>query len=207
MEKWEEDIFSFLTEKEHFESLIKIAPYYEKVKKELLSQFWEAVYQKIQAFVKSKDGWQVSKPNDIFERNAHILLYKNSWVPQGEWASISLGWEWLTFSKPFFCLLINHDSKVLDIEKAMREGELLINMVNEKFNFELEGNYGWWAFWQYAEIDFNTDTEFIKILPDNRELLIDSFSNTIINLANFLEKDLDRIAQLKAEATSHSPEN
>ena len=192
MEDYKKPIYDFLTQKENFDKMASLLNSYDEIKKQLLTEFWNLVKQKLDSDnAVSGSKWIVHLVEDIFTKYSRIYLSKEKWMIHKGNPLMCVSWENLTKSPPRCGIWLNYDANVLDIEQVKKHAQN--HPISNTF---MKDSNGWWAFWQNGNIHFHQPQDIGKILPDEREGYVNEHAETIFNLATTMETELDKMFEM-----------
>lgn len=185
MDKYEQEIFNFLAQRENFEAMLRLNNTYPIVKTNLLEQFWNLVAEKLEKKLADIEGmWQLYNPPNKEHHQAKLIIYKQSWQLNSNERVIGIAWEHL-YTQPYFGVWYNIDSKKLNPDKLISQLEQVRNKNAMKIDT------GWWPAWKYGEYILSNDANVTSILPDIRDSTAEMYSVALINLIPDVEKLID----------------
>lgn len=184
MDAYQSEIFEFLTTRDNFDSFVKLTSHYEKVKEELLRNFWRLVDREVRSRTGDTD-WLVSFDANIFAGNSKLQMYKKNWLA-GARPMLSIVWEGLS-ANPYRGLLLYMDTKGFDMQAA---GAQAVEIAPNGFKTY---SSQWWAWWANGALDFTTPKGVSGILPDKLVETTKEWAEELYGLAITHEAQLDGI--------------
>jgi hypothetical protein len=187
MDKYEEEIYKFLTERTNFEAMLKVNSNFRFIKDELLRQFWN----KVAAGLNSKinidvNKWKVLNPQNKQHPKAKLIVYKEIWRQSETHPFVGVAWEGL-YLNPYFGVYNNLDCKLINSDK------LRTSLEDIRFRLSFQVDTNWWPMWQYGRYNFSEDNNLVNILPDSLETSAEEYSDSLIRLLNEVEVIIDKV--------------
>lgn len=172
--------------------MLKISEHFPEIRRRLIEEFWDEVMERIKE-LDIDNQWDLIVLHPKWQRWWGIHIQKKSWLREGESYTdfLAIRWEDLEY-QPFLGLWINPEAKILDYERAYSYA----SKIECGPGFRSSKN-PYWAFWQYAEIDFRRNADLNLILPDKRATLTEDFAQRLWRLAESLEDDLEKMAAMR----------
>lgn len=187
-----EEVFNFFSQPKNLENMFKVAGHFPKVKSMLQAQFWQSVEGKLRELGSANHkSWTTTVTGNILIGNTKLLIYKPSWLKEETLPPVAIGFEWLALdsNSPFYGLWVNRNSTTIDYLRIISH----INQLEIKKRFP-KGFSEWWPLWESTDINYQNLDTLIKLLPENRSLLVESLANTVFDLANEIETELDAMS-------------
>lgn len=197
MDVYDREIYKFLTQKENFNQMLKVLEHADMVARNLIQEFWDLVYDKLLSWSAVSDhGWEIFKPDDYFQTYSQLIITKNLWK-LGEESPFYLTWESLSGDIHYGLKFVREKipSNLVQIEEEIRKIQL------EKGN---NGNkWGWALLFNEKKYNFNDITmkSLTDIIPEYRDQTAEDMANILINLAEELESNLDKMGEMMSEST------
>ncbi len=193
METYEKEMYNFFTCEENYLSMCKVVKNYPIVIRQLKEEFWEIVQVKLNTVVQSNNsGYSVKITGKITDERTKIMLYKNHWPIENDQPVIAIAIQRLAANNfPFYGPWINNDSQKMDIESMYSKCR------NSKAGVDFDRDEDkWFPFFTDLDVNFRNDEEYLKILPDKRELFAEMVAEQVYELAAKMEEELDEIAKM-----------
>lgn len=194
MENYEQQIYSFLTQRQNCEPFLNLVGHYEMIRKELLEKFWGLIEQKVNEKFKTTtevSGWEARLEN-VFGQHGKLYCFNHSWRLKED-SPVLVSWESLAF-KPYVGLWLDHNqSKDYNLE-SFKKG---VQPFAKENNYRSKDNNKSWAFWRYADIDFNKQESLLEILPDVQEQLAEQLSEELFDLVLSMDEELMKFYKVK----------
>lgn len=195
MKKQEEALYNFLTEEENFSTMLDIVDNkFEFVRKKLLEDFWVSCKNELDKLNEKADKkWEIGMSDNIFERWSQLWIYKKKWLyeTKSELVPITVVFESLTQDLHFGVWLDADNNKKWNVE----------NVKNYFQGTEISKTYKtgltWWALRKDHEINFSNNKYLSEITPLNRESKVKELAQTLFDLANDLEQELEEMYNMK----------
>lgn len=191
MSNVDKEVFNFFTTENNFLTMCKVVHHYESVKKKLLIEFWNLVMNKLNELNQNTNNkWSIEITGDVSDRRTKILIFKKTWTKEvNKLPLVAAGYERLAQNNwPFLGLWINNDAKNVDIKSLLDYAR----KIPEYTEYE-DDDDNWWPFWKETELDFSEDEAYLRILPENRNALVDCFAIDLIDFANEFERIMDEL--------------
>jgi hypothetical protein len=189
MDKYEQEIFNFLTQRENFEAMLKVNNHFGMVKDNLLQNFWNLVATKLQEKIRELPlpNWRLINPQKKDRNDAKLLIYKDSWKLQNETHPfVGVASEHL-YTNAYYGVWCNMHSKSIDNPKLK---DALSDLRN-RLNFKVDTN--WWPLWVHGQYNFSSDTYITYILPDRVDTAAEEYAECLISLLPDASKVIDDV--------------
>lgn len=183
MNKFDHDLYEFVTSVENFEPAFEIANKFDFFKKRLIENFWQKVIDNIElnikhAYIPELNGW-IASDNGI--KSSNILgIYndeycnKNYHYPSVETCFLNWG-----DGRIIVGLFFNTEERIkgLDINKVRNyiKKTLLKNWKLAPLGYSL-------PIYKFMKDNFNTYETLRKILPSEGDFLANEYAETLINI-------------------------
>lgn len=197
MNQHEAEIYNFFTTEANFANMYNVSKHYEKIKPKLLSDFWKAVEDKLIDKISAlpNKGWYTKRQEKLDSNVSKLFLYKSNWANKDNYPVIAFAYESLT-GNPFYGLFINRgEHKIYNLEEISASARRLVVRSDNTSN-------NWWSFFYYSSLNFNKLESLVKILPANRDVLVQSFADELFNLALKHQLELDNIILANKKQTT-----
>jgi len=194
MEDYDNAVFNFFCSEENFLDMCKVAFHQPYIKKRLLDEFWQLVQNKLKVkALADEKGYKVKLTGDIKDARTKIMLYKTAWPHYKDQPAVSVAIQRLSANTwPFFGPWINQDNQAAQLDKI--RGFAISYMETKKLQNEFEKDDDkWFPFFKALDLDFKTDTEFVKILPVNREMTSNDVAEQVWAFTMEFDSYLDKI--------------
>src|SRR5882757_3352488 len=144
MDKYEQEIFQFLTIRENFEARLKVNEHFSIVKEELLINFWNKVAAKAEEMLQFLYGYMyVFNPPNKERGDAKLIVYKKEWKQSEVHPFVGIAWEHL-YTNTYYGVWSNIKSTGIDSIKL----RAALDQVRGTLGYRVEAN--WWPLWQYG---------------------------------------------------------
>ncbi len=194
MDKYEEEMFNFLTIEDNLKGLIIAKNQFKNVRERLIKNFWKSVQNDLKANLKDPTRWEVKIDSNIFVQYSKLYLLDKSLVNKPDTHPlVFFCWEELSFDNPCYGLCTNtrlpdtDRKKVFDI--VSHESSAFLN--NELSSFKKSDLWPLYA--DVHQYDLSNDQTLLQIIPTKQEELAKQFSDQLINLFNLLQDIYERI--------------
>jgi len=186
MDKFEEEIFDYLTEEDNFRPAYEIHQFFPEVKKKLITDFWNLVSKSLK--IKTNDtNWEVEIYDNIFDRYSKMGLHLDNQYNK----DLRVIFERL-HGNVYYGLWINKKSTDLNVPKINDYANTIEGLK------EIESpNNAYWLGSAYLDQDFQNLHTLESILPDKREILVDEYSNLLFEFAEDFEEEIREMAEMK----------
>jgi hypothetical protein len=180
MDKYEKEMFDFLTQEENLNGLIIAKNQFNTVSEVLAKSLWAKVSGNLEKHLENQKEWVVRSDKQITDPHSKIYLHDNQQKSQKDGLpSMFFGWERLTRSYPYYGFFLNKDS---DQFKAEEIRKYLLEKKHEIAN-GMKGPDGGWLFWdQDSQIDFNIDKTLLNLIPAKVDSKALELSQMLIDL-------------------------
>jgi len=182
MDKFQKEMFDFLTREENLKGLIIAKNQYNLVVETLAKDLWNKVFSNLSGYFQDQNNWSVKFDKQISDSRSKLYLYdKELKIQKDGLPSMFFGWERLTKSYPYYGFFINLNSD------EFRADEISRYILEHKHEFAhgLKGPDGGWLIWdQDNHIDFNIDNTLLNISPARVDSKADELSGMLIDLFN-----------------------
>jgi len=185
MNKYEEELYNFLTLRENFEAMLKVNSQFSIVKERLLADFWNHVATILESKVKElSPKWRVLNPPNKERGDAKLIVYKDDWIINGKHPFVGVAWEHL-HTQPYFGVWADIHSPKID------DALLDKNLENLRLENKFRRDTSWWPLWEYSGDKFSTDSGLSNILPDNMANTVETYTLPIMSLLPKVENFID----------------
>jgi len=187
MDKYEQEMFNFLTQRENFEAMLRMKTAYTSVRLHLLEQFWALVIDKLEKkLIAIKGDWKVYNPPNKQHDHAKVVVYKESWLLHSisDHPFVGLAWEHL-YTKPFYGVWYDVKSNKINAQKLIND---LLSVSRE---YKMSQESEWWPAWKYGEYFLSDDADISNILPDLRDITAEMYAGALVNLLPGVERVVD----------------
>lgn len=192
MNNYEKEIYQYFTEESHFRKMIAISQHALVVKRQLMLDFWESLLKELENRVSENyKEWEVSTYGDSTISWGKILIHKLHHKDRGEdnLPLLAIGIQRIMDRQyPFYGIFLNNKTKKYNVEDVI---SYIRNI--EVIKDWSQDNDKWWPRWKMAECDFRNEDDYVKILPEKREVTINSICNSLVNLIELLSDEMDNI--------------
>lgn len=196
MNSYEKEIYEYFAQESNFRKMLSIAQHATTIKRELLIEFWNALLSELNKKVsESYPEWKVSKYGGVTFNWGKMLIHKIKQEERGRdgLPILGVGIQRITDRQyPFYGVFLNNKADEFD-----KEAQLKYIRDIEKLKEWQEDNDTWWPKWLPADLDFREEEEYVKILPENRDVTISSICNSLFNLVELLSDEIDKIYEMK----------
>lgn len=190
--KYEDAVFEFFTRPENFETMIRVNEHADRVMKQIVKDFWEALREQLQEGFRHKDkDWVIKYSGDFEERYCKLWIYRESWLTRNDRSRpiMAIAFENLHLGeKPFLGITPDAVSKLYKSDSLRSD----IQSLPEIDNYTKNSNK-WWACWVYFSLNFGQTSNLSNILPDNRDNYITELTEEAIRLTEILDKEAETI--------------
>lgn len=174
MDKYFSALYEFICKEENFEFAYEISEYFGEVESRLKSDFWQEVFKKCKSNLDDSFKLRLDEEAELIE------LKKDSW----KFTLICRDWVYSEEVWIEVKLTTKNKRKRKELEGLFLDDELI-----EKLGFEcLEEDEDIVSGMQITD-NFNKLSTLKRILPSNREEMVNQYSNTIIGKVKILEKE------------------
>ncbi len=187
MDKYEQEMYNFLTERTNFEAMLKVMSQFRFVKEELLRNFWNQVHFFLSD--KSNDGtnkWQILNPTNKENPKAKLIVYKNMWRQNAAHPFVGVAWEGL-FGNAYLGVYNDINSKSINSEKLRKALEDIKNQLGYLVDTD------WWPMWQHGPYNFSVDSDLVYILPDRLAGTAEEYADKLLQLLHKVETIIDTV--------------
>ena len=195
MNSYEAEIYHYFTEESNFRNMAKVANHATNIKAELLKEFWDALLKSLnEKNANSGKKWIVSSHGTTTDIRGKILIH-NSLHQLGKngLPIVAVGIQRIMDKQyPFYGVFLNNHAEGYDASILLNN----IRNLPEIKEFK-EDNDIWWPRWMPTGLDFKNDEDYVKILPHNRQVTVDSISDSIFDLLRITEDNLNNIYDMK----------
>lgn len=194
MDKFDREIFDFLTEPEHFNQMLKVQKHFWMVRHNLLEEFWKLVLVKVQEKIGDQsEKWHAKRNYKVDARWSSLWLVKEDWRKdvKGESMPLAISWESLC-QDVHYGVWIKNDSKVWDPVRMREQGF----KIAKQHKMDTDKHY-WPVKYYPKEYDFNHHQNLKHILPTVREETASEFANILWDIATTFEAELDKMYQMR----------
>ncbi len=196
MNSYEQEIYQYFTNEANFMNMAKIANHALTIKQTLLKEFWIAIEDTILRNPLVTNGqWSLDSYGDVSYNWGKILIHKSIHEERGadNLPIIAVGIQRIVDGQyPFYGVFLNNKTNVFDVESIFK----YVRDIPYLKDFAEDGDK-WWPKWNPTGLNFRNDEDFLKILPNNRSIAVESISNTLIDLAGQLEREFETIYLMK----------
>ena len=180
MDKFEKEMFEFLTQEENLKGLIIAKNQFNIVSETLIKTLWDKVAANLSLEMKRFPGWEVKTDKQISDSHSKIYLHdKELNLQKDGLPAMFFGWERLSRSYPYFGFFVNLASEDFKVN------EMVPYLADHKPDFakEFKGQDGGWLFWdQDKQLDFNIDNTLINIIPAKVDEKAKELSDMLLDL-------------------------
>lgn len=174
----EERMYGFITQPDNWQVAREISEKMEYVKDRMLKEFWGKVKSSIESKLDVKE-WNLTMSENIYDANSVLEVTHKSWEKL-----FGIGFQYL-HSNTIFGIYRDFDSK--KVPDALHE-QIAINL---KTIYKQMDKSDWWPGCYCIGDDFREGTTLCKILPSNRQALVDKYSNMLLDLKDKAEPIID----------------
>ena len=172
MDKYFFTLYEFICREENFEFAHEISEYFGQIEEKLKNDFWQEVFKKCKSNLDDSFRLRLDRESELIE------LKKDSW----EFTLICRDWEynevWIEVK-----LTTRNKRKRKELEGLFLDEELI-----DKLGFEYLEEEDIVSGMKITE-NFDKLSTLKRILPTNREELVNQYSNTIIGKVKILEEE------------------
>jgi hypothetical protein len=189
--KYEDSMYGFYTQPDHFKTMLHVAEQAEWVTKQLLIDFYSKVKEQLQVQLDvRKCDWQVDFKNKRDARYVKLRAYKPGWCLTGRDPLLSIAIENLHVGLlPFIGIYIDSESALINGDTIKKEIASL-KKIKEKYEVGDSQN---WACWKYLNFNHIKVESLALLLPENRETTIENIITEYIDLIDLMEEDINRL--------------
>lgn len=174
----EEKMYGFITQPDNWQLAREISEKMDYVKDRLLQEFWREVKERINGRLDSKE-WVVDM-TDLYDTYSYIRVSHNSWE----------NLFFVAFEGLHRDILIGIQR---DLVSNKVPNELHEQIANHLTSIEKNINQksDWWPGYFFTGDDFRYFPTVGKILPSNRQALVDKYSNMLLDLKDKAKPIID----------------
>lgn len=183
MDKFDQKIFDFLIQEENFEFAYEIYELFPEVRDKLIEDFWKSVKHRLQKLV-NDTIWEVKFWESNFSAWWKLGLFLNSGTED-----IRVIYEKLQ-EKPYYGLWLDMETDELDRSK-------IIDYMSSVEILQHRGGYDGKYWFGREEIgdDFQSYRTLKKILPKNREVTVNEYSQLLYEFAVELSDEVQKMSE------------
>lgn len=187
MDRYDEEIFNFLTERKNFEAMLKVNSKFRIIREQLLHQFWNQVAVILnKKLIGNTNNWKVLNPNNKENPKAKLMIYKDAWKQKENLPFVGVAWEGL-FSNSYSGVYNNIESKLIDSEKLKNA----LDDLRIRLDFQRDTN--WWPMWRRGPYNFSIDNDLVNILPDRLNTSAEEYSDILLKILAEVEPIIDHV--------------
>lgn len=195
MNKYEEEVYNYFTDESNFRKMVKVAQHASSVKSTLLQEFWDAI---IVAFniriAESYNEWELNTHGSINYNWGKILVHKRSHTERGDdnLPIVAVGIQRIMDNQySFYGIFLNNKAPKYDINAIVE----YIRDIEELKDFEKDNDL-WWPRWNQTGLDLRKEEDYVKILPANRNLIVNAITDSIFNMLQQVSHEFDIIYKM-----------
>jgi|GEM_PF-3135745 len=187
MDKYEQEVFNFLTQRDNFESMIKVVNHYSRIRKQVLESFWNQVADNLLSRVKEiNDYWEIINPPNKDDKNAKLIIYKKLWKNNEQYPFVGVAWERLS-AHSYYGVWSDIKSSLINSPKLKQA----LDSWRNEINFETDNS--WWYLWSHGKYDFNIQNDLVFILPDVAASAAEEYADNLLSLLSKAEIIIDTV--------------
>lgn len=194
MDKYEEEMFNFLTIEENLKGLIIAKNQFNNVRKGLIVNFWNRVRNNLSAYFIDSNRWEVKLDSNIFEQYSKLyLIDKSIYSIHTGHPLVFFCWESLAASYSYYGFCINRSLPEVDKSKVF---DIISQERSSLKNHELsvyESSDLWPLLAGDRQFDLSNDQILLQIIPSKQEELAKKFADQLIDLFNLMQNSYERI--------------
>lgn len=196
MNSYEKEIYEYFAQESNFRKMLSIAQHATTIKRELLIEFWDALLSELNKKVsESYPEWRVSKYGWITFNWGKMLIHKikHEEIGQDGLPLVAIGIQRIMDRQySFYGVFLNNKTNKYDVDTVIK----YIRNIKDLSDYD-QDNDKWWPKWQRTDLDFREEEDYVKILPENRDVTISSICNSLFNLVEVLSDEIDKIYEMK----------
>ena len=187
MNKYEEEVFQFITKEENFETAFEIYQKMPAIKNKLIENFWKSVMNNLTSKIMNTD-FKAKISSNVFETYSKCYLFLDGL------GDFRIQYEKL-YDKVYLGLWVWDGSEV---ERRLSKEKDIYNILrSDKILNGWSQNKWWWA-WKYTTYDFNAYETLKKTLLGSPDL--DSFAEEVAaDLFNLAVEFVDLLRKITTE--------
>ncbi len=167
MNEYNENLYQFLTKAENFEPFFDLKEQYENVKRRLINEFWELVYDEIKLMPVNEHGWTYI----VDAENSHNRKLRAKHPVIADKAGIA--YEFLNGNVVLGAIFNRNKINVDSMSKIWRDATEYIKNLQ---GWEV-GKGGWWyAIYKQNLLDMSQKASLMEILPEVRGTLAKDYA-------------------------------
>lgn len=171
MNKFDKDLYEFVTSVENFEPAFEIANKFELFKAKLIKDFWRNVFENLKPYKKDLEGWLSFQETDSL-----IWLYHKKYCNQDEIASIATCFYNYGSGRIMLGIYFNKEINSFKYEKVR---EFAAKMIKDEWRLGPKTDS--FPIYKLMNENFNTYETLRKILPLEGDGLAREYAETLVN--------------------------
>jgi hypothetical protein len=181
--QYEEERYRFFTEPENFKTMLDVVAHSEEVVKRLIQEFWLALEQQLHTDTESHGtAWLVGFSDAFDYRWNKLWIYQKAWCGEGTQPLVSIAFEDLQiYRHPYVGVHLLSDNKAYDCSTIKTA---LLNIEGAKA-YKTDSN-AYWALWKFLPFNLDYTQPMIRLLPENREVLIKELISEVTDLMDLI---------------------
>ena len=196
MNSYEKEIYEYFAQESNFRKMLNIAQHATTIKRELLIEFWNALLSELNKKVsESYPEWRVSDYGGITYNWGKMLIHKIKHEDRGQdgLPLVAIGIQRIMDRQySFYGVFLNNKTNKYDVDTVIKH----IRNIKDLSDYD-QDNDKWWPKWQRTDLDFREEEDYVKILPENRDVTISSIYNSLFYLVEVLSDEIDKIYEMK----------
>lgn len=176
MNKFDLDLYDFITMSENFQPAFEIATKYESFRKKLIKDFWDKVISKLEEKSSKLNGWIPWVYDEVIKGYDRIAGLHHKTYTCDEYDD-SVGTCFFNHGGGQICygVYFNKDVPTLNYEKVMNYASRII-----KDGWKLAPKSWWFPIYKYTDENFTSYSSLKKILPSEGDFLAEDYANKLI---------------------------
>jgi hypothetical protein len=186
MKHFNEEVFRYLTKEGNFETAFEICQYFPDIKETLIIDFWKLVETKLKEYDKNSE-WQIILSDNILQKESSLDIKKEKWY------GLTIHYGDLS-SRLYYGIYFDYNKRNKDRDKInayINESKKLTNRL------KITPDNQWHLGWCYKEYNFFEIKTLKRILPNNRDSLIEELAQFILKFAVDLKDEIDKINEIR----------
>ena len=189
---YEEKTFEFFTQRENFETMLKVASQAEGVCKRLIYDFWAQLAESLTKVLGDRDeDWRVGFSDNWDYRWNKLWMYQEEWCKEENYPVVSIAFEELQPNRhPYLGLHIGYDHKKFNgsnIKKDLLDIETLKEYQTDSNNY--------WAVWKHLPFGLSGLDSLVQLLPENKMQTSQNVVNEALYLIGLIKNDINVIIE------------
>lgn len=190
MNNFQKELYNFFSTDDNFEAACDVVEHFSTVKKQMIIEFWQEVYNQIKLEMEKFPGWKVYMEKDIFIKDSQLCVYRNEFCKEKDWADLGIAIEKLA-TDPHYGIWVNCNRKDEELKKVRAE------LITKKRDWLSDGQDNYWPIWKHTTLDFDIMDTIRQLQPEKRKELVSQMIERFMELFNFIKDDLENMFLVK----------